>query len=217
MTLGALAALAEEVAEVYLCDNALLTAAVPLSEARSGGFTTHSTHPAVLADFTRLLEQAGWPVRVLNPFACQTKGEIISACLQPVLSPAEISQTVSCWAIGRQQRQCGGCLPCLVRRLGLLAAGLPDEVYAVDVLAHPRAVAGTDGYRNLVDLLGWVTRVLSTPEMRLLLEFPSLLEVAEGGVQVLDMVRALRRQATEIFEVVQRRFPEAAQLMGELR
>ncbi len=214
MTLGVLAALAEGAEEVYLCDNALLTAAVPLVEARSGGFTTHSTHPAVLADYGRLLLQAGWPVRVLNPLAFQTKGEIISTCLQPVLSPAQIAQTVSCWAVGRQQRQCGGCLPCLVRRLGLLAAGLPDEVYSMDVLAHPRTLAGADAYRNLVDLLAWVGRVLSTPETRLLLELPSLLEVAAGGVPVLDVVRALRRQATEIFEVVQRRFPEAAALMG---
>lgn len=214
MTLGALAALSEGAEEVYLCDNVLLTTAVPLVEARSGGFTTHSTHPAVLADFETLLQQAGWPLRVLNPLAFQTKGEIIRACLQPVFSPAQIAQTVSCWAIGRQQRQCGGCLPCLVRRLGLLAAGLPDEVYTVDVLAHPQTLVGTDAYRNLVDLLAWVGRVLSTPETRLLLEFPSLLEVAAGSVPVLDVVRALRRQATEIFEIVQHSFPEAARLMG---
>jgi hypothetical protein len=208
---------AEEVEEVYLCDNCLLTSAVPLTEARSGSFTTHSTHPAVLAEFSGLLERAGWRVRLLNPFACQSKGEIIRTFLQPVLSPAEIGQTVSCWAIGRQQRQCGGCLPCLLRRIGLLAAGQPEEVYTVDVLAHPRSLAGTQAYRNLVDLLAFTSRVLSTPEVRLALEFPALLEVAEGGAQVLDMARGLRRQATEIYEVIQRRFPEAAQLMGELR
>ena len=217
MTLGALAAVAEEVEEVYLCDNCLLTSAVPLTEARTGSFTTHSTHPAVLAEFGRLLEHAGWHVQVLNPLACQTKGEIIRTLLQPVLSPAEIAQTVSCWAIGRQQRQCGGCLPCLVRRFGLLAAGQPDEVYAVDVLAHPRSLVGTDAYRNLLDLLAFTSRVLSTPEVRLPLEYPALLEVAEGDTQVRDVARGLRRQATEIFEVVQRRFPAAAQLMGELR
>ncbi len=215
MTLGALAARAEGVDEVYLCDNCLLTSALPLSEARSGSFTTHSTHPAVLAEFTRLLDHAGWPVRLLNPLAYQTKGEVIRAFLQPVLSPAEIAQTVSCWAIGRQQRQCGGCLPCLLRRIGLLAAGLPDEVYALDLLASPEAYLHTDAYRNLVDLLSWATRVLSTPEERLPLVFPSLLEVAEGGTQIRDVVRALRRQATEVFEVVQRRFPAAAKLMAE--
>jgi 7-cyano-7-deazaguanine synthase in queuosine biosynthesis len=217
MTLGALAAQAEGVEEVYLCDNCLLTSAVPLTEARSGSFTTHSTHPAVLAEFSGLLEQAGWPVRVLNPFACQAKGEIIRTFLQPVLNPAEIGQTVSCWAIGRQQRQCGGCLPCLLRRIGLLAAGQPEDVYGVDVLAHPQSLAGTDAYRNLVDLLAFTSRVLSTPELRLGLEFPALLEVAEGGAQVLDLARGLRRQATEIFEVIHRCFPAAAQLMGELR
>ena len=215
MTLGALAAQAEGVEEVYLCDNCLLTSAVPLSPARSGGFTTHSTHPAVLAEYSGLLDRAGWVVRLLNPLAFQAKGEIINACLRPVLSPGEIGQTVSCWAVGRQQRQCGGCLPCLLRRIGLLAAGLPDEVYGLDLLANPRAFVNTDAYRNLVDLLGWATRVLSTPQARLPLEFPSLLEAAEGGAQIRDVVHALRRQATEVFEVVQRRFPAAARLMAE--
>ncbi len=216
MTLGALAACAEEVEEVYLCDNCLLTSAVPLSVARSGGFTTHSTHPAVLAEYNGILSRAGWPIRLLNPLAFQAKGEIIRTILRPVLSPSEIAQTVSCWAVGRQQRQCGGCLPCLLRRIALLAAGLPDEVYGVDLLGSPQAFVGTDAYRNLVDLLGWATRVLSTPEARMALEFPSLLEAAEGGAQLRDVIHALRRQATEVFEVVQRRFPAAARLMGEL-
>ena len=90
-------------------------------------------------------------------------------------------------------------------------------MYGVDVLTNPQAFAGTDAYRNLVDLLAWTTRVLSTPELRLPLEYPSLLEVVEGGLQVMDVARGLRRQATEIFEVVQRCFPAAAHLMAELR
>ncbi len=216
LALGAVAAAAEGVSEVYLYDNGMLTAAVPLSEARSGGFTTHSTHPVVLSAFSALLQAAGWHVHVLNPFLYQAKGEIVRTYLQPVLSPTEIARTVSCWATGRRQRHCGGCLPCLLRRTALLAAGLPDEVYDLDLLGNPRAFVGTDAYRNLVDLLAWAAKVLSTPELRLPLEYPSLLEVQQGGAQVMDVVRALRRQAMEIFAVVQRHFPEAARLMREL-
>jgi len=216
LALGAVAAAAEGVCEVYLYDNGMLTAAVPLSEARSGGFTTHSTHPVVLTAFSDLLQAAGWNVRVLNPFLYQAKGEILRLYLQPVFSPAEIARTVSCWATGRRQRHCGGCVPCLLRRFALLVAGLPDEVYDLDLLGNPRAFVGTDAYRNLVDLLAWTNKVLSTPELRLPLEYPSLLEVQQGGAQVMDVVRALRRQAMEIFEVVHRHFPEAARLMREL-
>jgi 7-cyano-7-deazaguanine synthase in queuosine biosynthesis len=216
MTLGALAAAGEGVNEVYLCDNALLSAGVPLTEARSGSFTTHSTHPAALAQFNGLLAAAGWPVTVQNPFMYQTKGEIIRTFLQPVLTPQEISQTVSCWAVGRHQRQCGGCVPCLLRRFGLLRAGIPDEVFAADVLASPDDFRGTEAHRNLVDLLGWSMQVLSTPEMHLPLHYPSLLEMQAGGADLMDTIRALRRQAMEIFEVTHRCFPEAARLMGEL-
>jgi hypothetical protein len=216
MTLGALAAAAEGVGEVYLCDNAVLTAAVPLSEARVGNFTTHSTHSGAIAQFNGLLQAAGWRARVVNPFLCQAKGEIVRNCLQPVFSPFEIQQTVSCWAVGRHQRQCGSCIPCLLRRFALLHCGLPDEVYGVDALASLRDLPGTESYRNLVDLLGWAKRLLFTPEMHIPLVYPSLLEVQTGGVEIMDVVRALRRQATEIFEVTQRCFPEAADLMGEL-
>ena len=214
MALGALAARGEGVEEVYLCDNAVLTAAVPLSEARIGSFTTHSTHPVALAKFNDLLEAAGWKVRLVNPFLYQAKGEIIRNCLQPVLSPQEIEQTVSCWAIGRHQRQCGACVPCLLRRFALLSCDLSDEVYGTDVLATPHDARNTEAYRNLTDLLGWARRLLFTPEVQIPLQYPSLLEMQEGGAQVMDVVRALRRQATEIFEVTQRRFPEAAALMG---
>jgi hypothetical protein len=217
LALGAVAAAGEGVDELYLYDNAVLTSAVPLSAARCGSFTTHSTHPAVLAQFNELLRAAGLTVQVQNPFLYQAKGELIRTCLQPVFSPQEILQTVSCWAVGRQQRQCGGCVPCLLRRISLLAAGLPDEVYERDLLGHPYHYQDTDGHRNLTDLLGWAACVLSTPELRLPLEYPSLLEVQAGGAQVMEVVRALRRQATEIFDVVQRHFPAAAALMNDGR
>ena len=216
MTLGALAGVAEDAPETYLCDNAILTAAVPLSEARSGGFTTHSTHPVALAQFNELLASAGWATRVVNPFLYQAKGEIIRNCLQPVFTPREIEQTVSCWAVGRHQRQCGTCVPCLLRRFGLLSCGLSDEVYGTDILASPQSARGTDGFRNLVDLLGWSRRLLFTPELQIPLHYPSLLEMGEGGAEIMDVVRALRRQATEIFDVVSRQFPECAALMGSL-
>lgn len=215
-TLGAVAGAGEGVSEVYLCDNALLTSAVPLSEARVAGFTTHSTHPAVIAGLNRLLAAANLGVGIVNPFLYQAKGELIRTCLQPVLAPREIAHTISCWAVGRHQRQCGGCVPCLLRRVALLAAGLPDEVYAIDLFASPERYRGTEAYRNLVDLMGWSLRVLSTPHVQLPLRYPALLEVEEGGGDVMDLVHALRRQATEILEVVQRCFPETARLMGGL-
>jgi 7-cyano-7-deazaguanine synthase in queuosine biosynthesis len=214
LALGVAAAWGEDVAEVYLYDNAVLTAAVPLSEARASSFTTHSTHPQVLQGMNELVAAAGGEITCLNPFAYQTKGEVIRTHLRPYLTPGEIEATVSCWRVGRQQRQCGTCVPCLLRRIGLLAAGLPDEVYEDDLLAKPLQYRGTEGWRNLIDLLGWTSTVLATPRMQMAMEYSSLLSSAQGGANLLDVIDALRRQAGEVFEVVSRHFPAAAKLMA---
>jgi hypothetical protein len=208
------AARAEGAEEVYLYDNALLTAAVPLSAARAGSFTTHSTHPQVLQRMNALVAAADWPITALNPFAYETKGEVVGTHLRPFLTPEEVEATVSCWRVGRQQRQCGGCVPCLLRRLGLLAAGLPDELYAEDLLAQPLAYQGSEGWRNLVDLLTWISTVLSTPRSHLALEYSSLVTSSQGGAQLLDVLDALHRQAAEISEVVHRLCPATAALLA---
>ncbi|MFO7947673.1 MAG: 7-cyano-7-deazaguanine synthase, partial [Armatimonadota bacterium] len=125
ISLTLLAAVCAGVSEVYVCDNGVLTVALPLTDGRVGSLSTRSTHPVVIAGINSLLEGAGVSVRVANPFVYQTKAELIGDILRPVLTPAEIQQTVSCWMTGRRSRQCGGCIPCLLRRISMLAAGLP--------------------------------------------------------------------------------------------
>jgi 7-cyano-7-deazaguanine synthase in queuosine biosynthesis len=216
LALGVMAAHAAEVSEVYLCENGILTAALPLTPARSGSLSTRSTHPLALQLLGEILELADCDCNILNPFVHQTKGEAVRTFLKPPFSPSENLQTVSCWAAGRQNRQCGGCIPCLLRRIALLASGLPDEAYMMDVLGSPEQYRGTDAYGNLVDLLTQTAEMFARTDFELLVEHPQLLDLESSGLSVMDTVKTLRRHAAEVQHVVLSHFPASAALLGRL-
>ncbi len=154
----------------------------------------------------------------------QTKAELIRDFLRPVLSPLDIQKTVSCWMAGRKHRQCGGCIPCLLRRISMLAAGLhdeaymmdilgDDEAYMMDILGEPLAHGGTDAFTNLVDLLSQASTVLTHTDEELLMEYPRLLDLAMSGVAVEEVLGMLRRFAGEVKQVLTTDFPAAASLL----
>jgi len=215
MALGAVAAAGQRATEVYMCENGVLTCALPLTESRLGSFTTASTHPQVLSQFCALCDRAGLHVQVLNPFAYQTKGQILEKILRPALGVREIQQTISCWAAGRRYRQCGGCIPCILRRFSMLAAGLPDEVYEMDLLRQPQQYRGTDAYTNLVDFLRQAATIRSKSDVELLLEFPGLLDLQTWGVSLPDVVTMLRRHSDEVYHVATTHFPALAKLLHD--
>ena len=213
MTLGAVTASTAGLEEVYLPENGVLTAALPLSRARIGSLSTRSTDPSLINLFNSLCEQAGWSCRLQNPFVYQTKAELIRDILRPALSPLDIQKTVSCWMTGRRNRQCGGCIPCLLRRLAMLAAGLPDEAYMLDILGDPLPHGGTDAFTNLVDLLSQVSTVLTKSDDDLLMEYPRLLDLAAAGGHIEQIIAMLRRLAGEVQRSITIHFPASASLL----
>jgi len=213
MTLGAVTAATAGLEEVYIPENGVLTAALPLTRARVGSLSTRSTDPGVIKLFNSLCEQAGWSCRVQNPFLYQTKAELIRDVLRPALSPLDIQKAVSCWMTGRHNRQCGGCIPCLLRRLAMLAAGLPDEAYMTDILGDPLSHSGTDAFTNLVDLLTQVSTVLGKSDDELVMEYPRVLDLATAGADVEQILGMLRRFAGEVKEVLTTRFRASAALL----
>ncbi len=213
---GLAASLHCEAPPVYLFENGVLTAALPFAPSRSGALSTRSTHPAVLYLFNSLCRRLGLTASVLNPFLYRTKGEILADILRPNLPVDDLQATVSCWMTGRRHRACGGCVPCLIRRISLLAAGLPDEVAEIDLLASPSTYRGTDAYVNLIDLLGYAAGLRSRGEVQLLLETPALLDLQGYGVSVPDVVAVLKRFGDEVAAVVQEHFPECARLFASV-
>ena len=213
MSLAVAAAAGQGVTEAFIFENGILTMALPLSEARVGGMSTRSTHPRVIALMNQLCGKLELPCALINPFVYQTKAEIIRDLLRPALAPFDIQRTLSCWAAGRSSRQCGGCIACLVRRFSMLAAGLPDEAYEVDVLGHPGRYIGTDAYANLVDLLGLCARYRTLSDAALLQASPELLDLAAAGMTIPEVIALYRRFAEEVAGVVAEHFPLVAPLL----
>jgi 7-cyano-7-deazaguanine synthase in queuosine biosynthesis len=214
MSLALAAAGALGVPDVYICENGILTIALPLSSARIGGLSTRSTHPKVIVLMNRLAAHCGLVCNLLNPFIYQTKAELIRDVLRPAMPPFDIQKTVSCWAAGRASRQCGGCVACLVRRLAMLAAGLPDEAYEADLLGAPDAYRGTDAHANLVDLLSLCSAYATQSDAALLAMSPELLDCVTSGVSIPETLAMYRRFAAEVQQVVQEHFLAAAKLMA---
>jgi 7-cyano-7-deazaguanine synthase in queuosine biosynthesis len=213
MSLALASAQAQGVSEAFIFENGILTMALPLSEARVGGMSTRSTHPRVIALMNRLAGRMDLGCELINPFIYQTKAEIIRDVLRPALSPFEIQRTISCWAAGRNSRQCGGCIACLVRRFAMLSAGLPDEAYQVDVLGAPRRYVGTDAYSNMIDLLGMSANFTGASDAELLQRCPELLDLPATGLSVREVIEMYRRFAEEVRSVISSHFPQVAPLM----
>ncbi len=213
MTMAMVTAVAYGLAEVYMFENGVLSAALPMTAARAGSMSTRSTHPTLLGMFNALCERAGLAPRITNPFIYQTKSDLLRDVLRPALSPTQIQGTVSCWSTGRTQRQCGGCIPCLLRQIAMFHAGLPEEAYMVNVLAEPDKYIGTDTYGNLVDLLRNAREMLRGSETEILLARPELLGMEAAGVSAAEMIRMFHRHAEQLSSVLDAHFPRAARLM----
>jgi hypothetical protein len=144
LALASAAALVSGARRVQMSENGALGASLPIRRSHYGGRMTRQGHSLLLQGFADLMDvvvpsRGGW--RYENPFSESTKGE---ACA--VLGRgAHLAQlTVSCEYAGQQMamlrgwlanhargeprfcRQCGLCVPCLVRRAAMRAAKAPD-------------------------------------------------------------------------------------------
>lgn len=137
------AAAAEQVPVVHLPENGQLALNPPLSAARSGACSTRSVHPWTLYHLNRVIAEIADPaesaVRIVNPFASLTKGEVCEAARDTHLPRSVLESTLSCGASPVHRPgpvtipHCGLCFPCLVRRSGLLHAyGEDGTPYAAE-------------------------------------------------------------------------------------
>jgi hypothetical protein len=103
-------------------ENGFIALNVPLDPLRLGALSTRTTHPFYMARWNELLNQLGIPGRVDNPYWDKTKGEMVAACRNTALLRQIAPLSISCsspgkmrW-MGKSQKHCGYCLPCLIRR-----------------------------------------------------------------------------------------------------
>lgn len=200
------AAAAERVPVVHVPENGQLALNPPLSAARWGACSTRSVHPWTLHHLNRIIEMvADRPeqvVRVVNPFAALTKGQVCTAARDAGLPREVLEATLSCgtppprWRGRASDAHCGVCFPCLVRRSGLLHTYGEDHTpYAAkpwDPSLPPKRAQHWLALKRWLDtpctLLDLVADVPLPPEARL----TELLDVVERGREEL---RALVAQA----------------------
>lgn len=122
-------------------ENGFIAINIPLTPSRGGTCSTRTTHPFFLESFRALASLVGIQNPVVNPFELSTKGEVLASCADQAALARLTPETVSCAhpsrrAIWRRRdvRNCGYCVPCIIRRASLHHIGLDHgEVYGIDI------------------------------------------------------------------------------------
>lgn len=127
---------------VRVPENGLISLNVPLDTLRLGALSTRTTHPFYMARFDELLRGLGLQVRLENPYAFQTKGQMAKACADLAFLRKEARNTMSCSSPAsrrfdpdptqRDPKHCGRCVPCLIRRAAILEGwGMDNTPYRI--------------------------------------------------------------------------------------
>lgn len=117
--------------DLLIPENGFIALNPPMTRRRRGPLSTRTAHPYYLESLQNLFDAVGIPAKIKNPHRFQTKGEMISACSDQPLIRKLAAHTVSCGKWKRRGMQCGKCVPCLIRRSSMFAAGIlePPNLY----------------------------------------------------------------------------------------
>lgn len=194
----ALASSVSSTTPVYIPENGFIGINVPLTRARSGSYSTRTTHPFFIKTLSEAIAEIGVRNPILNPFRLKTKGEILAETKNPTLLQRLAPTSVSCSHpeaaryVKRPQGNCGYCFPCLIRRASMAHVGWDGaDGYAWD------ALSGTDlldrNTRRAADLRAVISGVYADrPDRDILRNGPipdgehrEFLRVWRGGISEL--------------------------------
>lgn len=126
---------------VYIPENGFIGINVPLTRARTGSYSTRTTHPYFIKSLGAAAASVGIQNPILNPFRLKTKGEILADTRNPTLLKTLAPLSISCSHpeaaryVKREQGNCGYCFPCLIRRSSMAHVGWDGPIgYAWDAL-----------------------------------------------------------------------------------
>jgi len=210
MSFATIAAVAQGLSEIFICENGVLSLNVPISDARKGSRSTRHAHPLYLYNFNRLIDALyERKFHIENPFFFQTKGEEIGL-LRTLGLDSVIKDTVTCWGYPNQMcayshtNHCGYCIPCIVRRVSMIAAGMKskDDQYLVDVFG-PRKLLTEKQLRNVEDLEYFCQSFSKLSKTELLYRYPELVMIESGNGSAedgkLDMILRVYKKFAEEF------------------
>jgi 7-cyano-7-deazaguanine synthase in queuosine biosynthesis len=187
---------------LIVAENGLISLNVPLTPSRTGSSSTRTTHPHFLALFRELLAAVGLDLPIELPYRFMTKGEMLQRCAAQDVLTTTTPSTMSCShpEAGRFRgyspgNHCGYCVPCIVRRASLQAAGLRQSHYNIDVLANPPNPS-TDAGRDLRAFQIALERLRAARPSRYLFEVLSTGPIPAGDAN--QYAGVYRRGMTEV-------------------
>lgn len=104
------------IVDIVVPENGLIALNPPLTPRRVGALSTRTTHPYFLDALQAIFDAVGMRVRLVNPFELFTKAEVLRQGMDSGMQLATAWSTVSCGKWKRRGRQCGKCVPCIIRR-----------------------------------------------------------------------------------------------------
>ena len=192
---------------VLIPENGMIALNPPLTPSRRGSCSTRTAHPHYLALLRGLLGRLGLPADLRNPLEAKTKGEVLTTCRDPAALRAALPYSVSCAKRSRRGHwddrtatHCGHCVPCIYRRAALLAAGIPQERYGLEVIGTDRDWSDPKkgALSDLRALCSLVRRSLDEPQLARLLRGNAPLPAA----QVAGHAATVSRGIEEVRELI---------------
>lgn len=130
---------------IHMPENGFIALNLPLTPSRAGSCSTRTMHPYYLNKLQRGLRELGLLNPIINIFELKTKGECVADCSNRGLLEIAQNDSVSCshgsrkqhWVRkGRVIRNCGYCIPCIIRRAALNKIGKDESSsYGLDILS----------------------------------------------------------------------------------
>ncbi|WP_433852100.1 Qat anti-phage system QueC-like protein QatC [Stenotrophomonas nitritireducens] len=132
---------------IHVPENGLISLNVPLDPLRLGSLSTRTTHPYYMSRFNELLRAIGLGGSLHNSYRHMTKGEMVEECEDIDFLREHAKETISCSSPAkarfsadeerRKPKNCGHCVPCLIRRAALKRGfGQDDTEYQLEDLEN---------------------------------------------------------------------------------
>jgi 7-cyano-7-deazaguanine synthase in queuosine biosynthesis len=117
----------DSISTIIVPENGYISINPPLTRRRIGSHSTRTTHPYFLNRLEELLKDSGLNVNFENPYQFKTKGEMLAECVDQAAIEKAVPLSVSCSHWHRKHKQCGHCVPCLIRRSSIYHAGFTQD------------------------------------------------------------------------------------------
>lgn len=214
LSYAVVAAATRGLSDIYICENGVLSLNVPISDARKGTRSTRHAHPLFLHYFNQFINELyGRTFSVQNPFQFWTKAEE-AKFLEKTSLYRLINHTVTCWGYPNQtlrypnSNHCGYCIPCIVRRVSVKAAGLAayDDQYVVDVF-DLKSRSKEKYSRNIEDLIYFCRSLQKLSNTEIIYRYPEFVMADIGATngtedRISKAIAVYRKFAEELLAIV---------------